>query len=370
VESGFGSSTLARTEVKTRKRIYHTQRHTPCGRPLATYMKALYHITFLISILIIGCDSQVFLNSDLEKRELKGNVRFLKTEHFDVIKIDSVASNYWKFDTIPERIQNSIFNEEGNLISEISYSFSGKVFKTIDCNYDKELLESVIIKDFYGTGSFEKFHYSYNDKDSIERIVYESDNYESEFNLVRDEKERLINRIEKRNDTIYYSFEIKYDKKGNLINENTLVGTDKPYILISRTYENTRLKEENIIQYTYLDTLTTKISYNYDKRNRLIYSKEVFNEDSNYTETHRKYNEENILIEEKLIPSKGYRVQTQIKKFDEYGNQIEMTRELDEHKRIWKSSYEYDSNDNWIKRTSWSNNRPVEQTQRVIEYYK
>jgi len=56
-------------------------------------MKALYHITFLISILIIGCDSQVFLNSDLEKRELKGNVRFLKTEHFDVIKIDSVASN-------------------------------------------------------------------------------------------------------------------------------------------------------------------------------------------------------------------------------------------------------------------------------------
>ncbi|MCU4156587.1 hypothetical protein J1N10_11420 [Carboxylicivirga sp. A043] len=333
-------------------------------------MKAQYQIIFLISILVIGCDTQVSLYSDLSKRELKGRVRFLKSEHFDIVKIDSVSPNYWKFDTVPEKIQNTVFNEEGNLISEISYSYSGKVFKTINCIYDNELLESLLIKDFYGTGSFEKFQYSYNDKDSVEKIAYESDNYKSEIILVRDDNERLINRIEKRNDTIYYSYEIEYDKKGNLINENTFVGANTPYILISKTYENNRLKEENIIQYTFLDTLNTKFSYKYDNRNRLIYSKEVFNVDSNYIETHRKYNEENILIEEKLIPNKGYRVQTQIRKFDDHGNQIEITRELDEHKRIWKSNYEYDSNGNWIKRTSWTNNRPVEQTKRIIEYYK
>ncbi len=267
-----------------------------------------------MSLLAFGNQNKKPKN-DLEKMNLKGKVKSLKEFGF---KIDENLDGIIKIDST--RFDTYSFNDKGSII-EVIMCINSNVFSKLIYKYDNE--GNKIEKNVESHGDlFLKWIYKY-DKNRNKIIEYE---YECNSN-------RLHRKI------VY-----KYDD--NQIKESVC------------TKPNGRLDWKTTYKY---DDRRNKIEMNdYYAKSKLI-GKLTYIHDSEGNEIEiNNYISDNQLIDKKIL------------KYDEKKNIIE------ENWYDFKSGnlldritlkYNYDKQGNWIKKTLFRNDEPMEIIEREIEYY-
>lgn len=153
------------------------------------------------------------------------------------------------------------------------------------------------------------------------------------------------------------------------------------------TEENLKGKVKSITENTY--EAVDKFGQ-IEKGDILVDSSAVYTDDGRF----KIYNEKGNKIEENYYNSNGSLIYKNTYKYDENGNKIEechyedgsldkkYTYEYDENgnkmEENWynsdvsldkKYTYEYDKNNNWIQEVEYENNKPIQITERIIEYY-
>jgi len=170
------------------------------------------------------------------------------------------------------------------------------------------------------------------------------------------------------------------------VNENVYLSSVSSYtynsdstkeIIFKSFYKSGLPKSSHTYCYDFLDNDigSTKEKYEdeffYNEKGQLIKQKMAVNEDSS-REVHYKYSEAG-----QLTSSLSYYKRTQAKKerlltfrYNKHGFLIERKTIDYFHKAniTWKYNYIYDKNDNWIKRTSYRNNKIEKIAEREITY--
>jgi hypothetical protein len=279
-----------------------------------------------IGILLITCFSlsscsestkTLNENNDVSDYGLNGQVKMIEANlyHFDLVN-DSVIigqeMNHFDFDrySLKEFNKDGILTFEKTYESELKYYYdSSKRLNKLTEKYNNEDSPSI------------SYNYTYNQKDSLTKIIYKNDDFERKMIFKRDEKNRGIKRTDYVSDTIQMTFKVDYDKSGNIINENTYLEKSKPSKLISRTYsEQNLLLTENITEFRSYDTLNYKNIYLYNDDSKVIEIKNNFIDETDYTEVLKKYDSDGSLIEEQWIPKGSSYFVVTTQKFDKYGN--------------------------------------------------
>lgn len=168
-----------------------------------------------------------------------------------------------------------------------------------------------------------------------------------------------------------YSFE--YDKNNNLISESEFKYGNVPVKLIERSFNNQNLKEkEKVIEYRTWDTIRIENKYFYDKNHKLIVEKFNIENDSIFDEIINEYHENGKLKQStsNLGGNKFALIEKTI--FNEKGDLIQKTVKTSDGKTddVWSYKFKYDSNNNWIEKTEFKNNKPLKIVKRKIEYYE
>lgn len=334
-------------------------------------MKKTLGILIIICVSVSSCSKPTNTlneNNDVSEYGLNGHVKFIETNlyYFDVVNDSVIISqemNHFDFD----RYSFKEFNKDGFLTfektheSELSYYYdSAKRLIRLTEKYNNEDLPSV------------SYEYTYNQKDSLTKIIYKNDNFERKMEIERDENNRGIKRTDYVSDTVQMTFKVDYDKSGNIIKENTYLKKSKPSKLISRTFSNQNLiLTENITEFHSYDTLNYKNIYSYNEDSKVIEIKNNFIDETNYTKVIKGYDTDGKLIEEQWIPkgSRNFVVTTQ--KFDKYGNTIEFSRTPNDDigSDVWISKYKFDEKENWIEKQKFKNDKPAVLVKRKIKYY-
>ena len=337
--------------------------------------KSIKILIIIIGILQLNyCKSMnSFQKNDLIKYGYNGKVKSVKTDIFNLIadndtfKIgDRVNSSFKKSSLL-------LFNINGNLTAKKEFLSNGKIINGVINTYDENnrLIKKKEI-DYYGKGSFYDYNYQYNSKDSLIEFTVSNNNFKRIHKIERDKKNRPIKVITYQDDTIFYTaYEVKYDKKNNIIYEKENKENGNPFIVRKKKYDKNKLiRKEQVIQYTTIDTIFFENEFVYDKKGKLILKKEI-KKDSTYFETKYSYYKNGKLKEVKETP-KGMRYsKIKISKFNKYGYVIESIKfsKKDKSKKIWSYKYKYDPELNWIERIEYYNNKPNIITKRTIEYY-
>ncbi|MBF6655060.1 hypothetical protein C3B48_05185 [Flavobacterium columnare] len=249
--------------------------------------------------------------NDLDKLNLKGNVKLLTISEFEALK---------KFGEIVEGknqgFRNSTikFNEDGNIVElhncmifdeNFFNSFYLQVIGTKKYSYDGIKLKE---QNYYDTNGdlVSRWKYSYDKNGNItEEILYDN------------------NGIEK------YKYENEYDNRNNLI--------------------ETLQYSENSIEYRH--------SYSYDSENKKIkYFRTNYVTNEVYINNTYTYDAKDKLSEIKSRTGV-------IEKF-ENGNKVQ----LKNSENNYTYEYKFDENDNWIKMIEYENEKPIRITKREIEY--
>jgi len=336
-------------------------------------------LILLSFLLFIGFSNETYSQkNDIEEMNLKGKVKSLKKDSYEVIKkngeihkgkivIEYESKQYFIFDTKGNKIEEGSYKYEtdGSIIT-YTYKYNDKGNKT-----EK--------KKYYIDGGLEtKYIYKYDD---IGNLIEESDYFQE-------------NRIN--NKQTY-----KYNDKGNLIETNysnsTGMKTKQTY-----KYDN----KENLIEEIYSTSFSvssgyegyeTKYIYKYDSKGNEI-EKEFYTDGRFEVKTTYKYDDKGNITEDGMYDSFGKSLGENQYKYDDKGNKIEwnyknslygglkgkVTLKYDDKgnlieennfksfglsKKNTTDKYEYDENNNWIKRVGYIKKKPVGIIERTIEYY-
>ncbi|MFD1614411.1 hypothetical protein [Gelatiniphilus marinus] len=341
-------------------------------------MKKTFGILFTISLLLFSCTKSTVNSdrkSDLTNYNFNSKIQSVKSDLFNLIvekdtfkigeKINSLALD-----------RNSLieFNRLGNLNSTKEFLYNGKVIEENIYTYDKnDLLVKRKEIDNYGKGSFLNYEFNYDSKDSITKIIISNDEFKRIDKIERDEKNRPIKREIIQNDTIHLTYSFEYDKNNNLISESEFKYGNVPVKLIERSFNNQNLKEkEKVIEYRTWDTIRIENKYFYDKNHKLIVEKFNIENDSIFDEIINEYHENGKLKQStsNLGGNKFALIEKTI--FNEKGDLIQKTVKTSDGKTddVWSYKFKYDSNNNWIEKTEFKNNKPLKIVKRKIEYYE
>ena len=158
-----------------------------------------------------------------------------------------------------------------------------------------------------------------------------------------------------------------YNEKGNKIEDNFY---DSDGNLSSKdTYEYDE-KGNNIEKNNYDSdgSLNSKTTYKYDKKGNKIEDNSYDSDGSLNSKTTYKYDEKGNNIEKNNYDSDGSLNSKTTYKYDEKGNMIEYNTD-GRFGEKYTYKYEYDKNNNWIQQVTYEDNKPIQITERIIEYY-
>ncbi|NBG67158.1 hypothetical protein [Acidiluteibacter ferrifornacis] len=341
-------------------------------------MKKTFGILFTICLLLFSCTKSADnteRKSDLSNYDFNGQIKSVKSELFNLIiekdtfkigeKINSLA-----FD------RNSLleFNELGNLTSIKEFLYNGKVIKEDIYTYDKN---DLLIKrkeiDNYGKGSFLDFEFKYDSKDSLTSVLISSDGFKRTLKIERDSNNRPIKRETIQNDTVQLTYSVEYDQNDNLISESQFRYKNIPVKLIERSFNSKNLKEkEKIIEYRTWDTIRVENEYLYNNNNQLIVEKFNVENDSTFDEIKNKYHKNGKLKESIIVMGENEFAITERNLYNENGDLTQRTVKTNDGKTndVWSYDFKYDSENNWIEKIEFKNNKPLRIVKRTIEYYK
>ena len=330
-------------------------------------MKARFFSILIILTIAFSCSKKVIPKNDLNQANLNGEVKQVKSELYELVKLNDTFEigqqiNSRSFD----RNEILVFNKEGNRVFKKEFLSNGKIENESEYRYEKGKLKKLIENDYYGRGSTSISTYFYNQKDSISKIIYSNDNFERTVIFERNKGNRTIKQTYFVEDTITGILIMKFDKHQNVIKKTKYKNENTPIQIVDKLYNrNNLIIEEKITDYNDWGTLIDIVTYkNYQNE----YPTELENNSEN-TIIENIF-KKNILIEYRIIPPPSdYRIIT-VQKFNPQENLTENLRiENGDTLDSWKFNYILDDKNNWIKKYSFKNNKPVNFTKREIDYY-
>jgi len=334
-------------------------------------MEKTFGILIIACLLLSSCSRSTNTlkeNNDVSNYRLNGQVKYIETNlySFDVVN-DSIiigqGMNHFDIDrySFKEFNKNGFIKFEKTYESELNYYYdSAKRLTKLTEKYNNKDSPSV------------SYEYTYDQKDSLTKIIYKNDDFERRMEIERDKNNRGIKRTDYVSDSIQMTFKVDYDESGNIIRENTYSRKSNPSKLISRTFnEQNLILTENITEFRSYDTLNYKNIYSYNDDLKVIKIKNNFIDEMDYTEVVKKYDTDGNLIEEQWIPKGSSYFVVTTEKFDKYGNTLEFSRTPSDDKAsdVWISKYKFDEKENWIEKQKFKNDKPVVFVKRKIEYY-
>ncbi len=210
----------------------------------------------------------------------------------------------------------------------------------------------------------------------------------------------VIEKDEMIREYLFQNFQVLYDEKGNMIEENRYKSDGSLDRKSIYKYD----KKGNVIEgnkYESDGSLDSKNIYKYDKKGNKI-EENRYKSDGSLDEKYTfKYDEKGNMIEENRCKSGGSLDKKYTYKYDNKGNMIEENRYKSDNRlesrniykyddkgnmieddwtyilfngeeKITKRSYtyEYDKHENWTKRIEFKDEFPKEITEREFEYYE
>ena len=161
-----------------------------------------------------------------------------------------------------------------------------------------------------------------------------------------------------------------YNEKGNKIEVNGYNPDGSLYSKTTYKYDEKGNKiEQN--KYNSNGSLDYKSTYKYDEKGSNIEENRYNSDGSLIVKYTYKYDEKGNIIEVNGNHPDGSFLSKSTFKYDKKGNKIE---ENINYATDWLDSkstykYEYDKNNNWIQQVEYKNNKPIQITERIIEYY-
>ena len=354
-------------------------------------MKKVNTITFLLTILSLllsvnFIQSQIPPKNDLEEwglnwedATLKGQIKSINQDKYELsskknqktkgrIIEDKESNDFVKYDKNGNIIEEKLginsdlikytyqYDERGNKIEKNRFTPDGKLNMKYIYEYDNEG-KLVEFSDLFPDGKLaNKYTYKYDERSNLieytdylgasldERDVYKYDTNGNEIETIYfDSKGSLKCKWEK-----------SYDKKGNL--------TEEMFYL-----SNGELDYKTINKYDAIGNLIEDSSR--DSKGKLLL-KEIIKYDNLGNKV-----EVNITIPTKFEIDRMSTGKMKVKTtfiYDDKGNVLEETTVTTKDFKKFKlnKKYEYDKNNNWIKRIIYLDKKPMSITERKIEYYE
>tara|TARA_X000001036_G_C20566174_1_gene760664 strand:- start:306 stop:983 length:678 start_codon:yes stop_codon:yes gene_type:complete len=167
-----------------------------------------------------------------------------------------------------------------------------------------------------------------------------------------------------------YQFLQTYDNEGNSIERSVYNKDDDLLHKYIYVYDSEgRSIEQN--RYNSDGDLEEKWTSQFDDNDNEIKSS-LYNSDGDLQNKYSfKYNNEGILIEMKMFRNDGKLERTYTYEVDDEGNTIKEVINSSDGNILdkWTYNYEFDIKDNWIRRTQFIDKKPINITEREIEYY-
>jgi len=309
---------------------------------------------FFILLVLFGCSkSQTYIENDLTKRELTGNVKSVDVFYYKV---------YEKSNNIIKREGGKIdyfsFNNHGDLVE--SKSFHGNEYKEItdlaklnnvgnSLEADKDKGHNLRLKCVFSYNKKNKLkeQIRYNSKgDETCRILYEYGVGDERIKVtdyrpngtISGETNNKYNDNFKLIESIGYGqkYTFEYDRKGNRIQSNYITAKQK---YIYKYNSSNKILEAT--KYDLNNTILFEEAYYYNRKGFLIKKVNTSPKGDNY-EYHYTYNDNDNLVEKSTVFS---------------------------WRKPSKYIFEYDKNGNWIKKYKYENSECLYLWERKINYY-
>ncbi len=284
-------------------------------------------LKFILTIIIIGGGFFLIDYFKINSNKTDNNIVQISEESFRAIEKFGEIENtnqksrhdFGRRQGVWENDRIEIYNYNQQIVLRKNYRSEGTVFSSVEFEYNKT--NNLIKEREFRNGNLDVVRmYKYNNDGNLQII----DSHDS-------------------NGKHLIKGEYKYDSKGNNIEELFFGSDGKLMIKHVFEYDNRGNKIEAINSYDGFDN--NRVIYTYDDESNLIEEKEY---DKNGKLTGKKsfsYDKENNIVEEIIYGLK-----------------------TDENDK-WTYEYKYDTMNNWIERTDFSDNVPKYIVKRKIKYY-
>jgi hypothetical protein len=306
---------------------------------------------YIILILFISCSYELSKMNDLERMNLFGQVKSIKSNSSKVVERNGKITKipFEKNNPVIYIDNHFVFERNGNIIEQSNFR-NGKLYTK---NYLKkdDSLNLTEKKTFNSENKMtEKLSYEY---------LY--DNFG---------KMKNVKKFNFQGDLITNS-NYKYLSSGLIITSINFNQDGQETGKWIKEYDNQGNIIENVKYFSHGNTL--RVTFKYDNHGNMI-ERNKYNLDGELREKSiYVYNKKGLKIEENQLEGNGELIDKALTKYDKYGNQIERTFFYIIGKSESKTSYKYqlfDKNNNWIKMITLEENIPTTVTVREIEYFK
>ncbi len=288
------------------------------------------------------------------------NIKEINTYRKDLV-MNGITS-----DALEEReflMEKKVYNEKGNLITEISYYPNGSIIQQLGFFYDDNgnLIEETLEEEgseiaerkshdylengkkhktyvHYMDGSYDTIEYIYDDKGRlISKITTDPDGDVDQRKEYKFQDDKLLKETEyDYEDNITDEITYDYDENGNLTEMTHYDGIEKITIKTLHEYDDQGRRVESLI-YNTKGKLVEKHGFSYDEEDRVVKATEETPYENNITTM--QYDEKGNIIEQKEVNEEGEINHFVKRKFDDNNNLLQSSVKIDRHGQGMNQDY-------------------------------
>lgn len=288
------------------------------------------------------------------------NIKEINTYRKDLV-MNGITS-----DALEEReflMEKKVYDEKGNLVTEISYYPNGSIIQQLGYLYDDNgnLIEETLEEEASGIAERKSHDYSENGKKHKTYVHYLDGTYDT-IEYIYDDKGRLISKITTdsegdvdqrkeykfqddkllketeydHEDNILDEITYNYDDKGNLMEMTHYDGIEKVTIKTLHEYDEKDRRTGTLI-YNAKGKLVEKHGFLFDEKDRIVEATEETPYENNITTM--QYDENDNIIEQKEVNAEGEINHFVKRKFDDNNNLLQSSVKIDRHGQGMNQDY-------------------------------
>ncbi|WP_417611991.1 hypothetical protein [Owenweeksia hongkongensis] len=334
-------------------------------------IKKIYVV--LLFLILVGCEESDIVKVDfLKSRNLRGQVKSVNTEVFDLQKNEDKLEVGPKINSCYFYKNSTVtFNRYGGLTSEMEFGGSGDTLREVQKEFNSDSSIITIEKDIYGKGSKEIITAYYDDLDSLIRadVILKDDT--GMIVWQRDQFHRISQRSMFLEGDILSRIVHEYNHNGHLVKESYYSKDSLPNKVITRVFKEKYLIYENTEDFRDGDSMQLINRYIHYRMDSSIIAQGDFEESvTQYQRIAQFYDEDSVLRKWVATPVGSRMFAIRIQERDANRNLTKFRRE-DSDGRVSETEYhyEYDKEGNWTEMKSFANGEPTCIVTRKIEYY-
>ncbi|WP_417590213.1 hypothetical protein [Owenweeksia hongkongensis] len=338
----------------------------------STVIKKIYVV--LLFLILVGCEESDIVKVDfLKSRNLRGQVKSVNTEVFDLQKNEDKLEVGPKINSC-YFYKNSItnFNKYGGLTSEMEFSGRGDTLRVVQKEFKSDSSIITTERGLQRKGSEEIVTAFYDDQDSLVKADIIRSNDTGNITWERDKFHRISQRSIFLKDNVLSKIVYEYDQNGHLVKESHYSKDSLPNKAITRVFKEKYLIYESTMDFRDGDTMQFINRYIHYRMDSSVIAQDDFEGGiTQYQRISQFYDEDSVLRRRVATPVGSKRYNITIREWDKNGNLIKhKTMESDE-KDIFEVTYtyDYDKEGNWLEMKSFANGEPNCVVTRKIEYY-